>query len=201
MPEFIMLTGKHVRLEALSLDHLEALCRIGLDADLWRWTPQQISTRNQMREYVEIALREREQGVSIPFVIVSLADNAVAGCTRYGNIDTHNKRLEIGWTWIGKQWQRRAVNTETKLLLMTHAFETMNVNRVELKTDALNERSRNAILRIGAKEEGTLRKHIVTDSGRLRDTVYFSVVDDEWKEVKNGLEDRLRKYALTDAAT
>ncbi|HEX7047924.1 MAG TPA: GNAT family protein [Gammaproteobacteria bacterium] len=196
MPEFTVLNGKHVRLEPLSLDHLEALCWIGLDADLWRWTPQQISTREQLRDYVETALREREREVSIPFVIVSLADNTVAGCTRYGNIDTHNKRLEIGWTWIGKQWQRTAVNTETKLLLMTHAFETLGVNRVELKTDALNVRSRNAILRIGAKEEGTLRKHIVTDSGRLRDTVYFSVLDDEWEKVKNGLEERLRKHEM-----
>lgn len=189
----LKLAGRHVRLEPLSLQHLDALCDIGLDEDLWRWTPQQVTTRNHMETYVEEALREHEQSRSIPFVIISLADERVAGCTRFGNIDLANKRVEIGWTWIGKPWQRTAVNTETKLLLLTHAFEILNCNRVELKTDALNERSRNAILRLGAKEEGTLRKHIVTQSGRLRDTVYFSILNDEWPGVKAGLLAKLEE--------
>lgn len=190
------LEGQHVRLEPLSMRHFEMLCEIGLDEDLWRWTPQQIETREQLREYVETALQESRRNVSRPFAIIALEDEAVAGCTRYGNIDLANRRLEIGWTWIGRPWQRTAVNTETKLLLLTHAFETLRVNRVELKTDALNERSRNAILRLGAKEEGTLRKHMVTESGRLRDTVYFSILDDEWTTVKSGLEERLRRHQL-----
>lgn len=187
----VTLTGDHVRLDPLTIGHVDALCRIGLDEDLWRWTPQKITTAEQLQEYVRTALREHDEGQSLPFVIVSRRDNAVAGCTRFGNIDLANRRVEIGWTWIGKAWQRTAVNTETKLLLFTHAFETLGCNRVELKTDALNERSRNAILRIGAKEEGTLRKHMVTDSGRLRDTVYFSILDDEWPAVKRGLAQRL----------
>ena len=187
----VRIAGSHVRLEPLSLDHLDALCEIGLDPDLWRWTPRPVTTRDEMHAYVETALGEQRNGFSLPFAIVSVADDAVAGCTRYGNIDLANKRLEIGWTWIGRPWQRTAVNTETKLLLLTHAFETLGMNRVELKTDALNERSRNAILRLGAKEEGTLRKHIVTASGRLRDTVYYSVLDDEWPEVKRRLQERL----------
>lgn len=195
MLEHVTLIGSHVQLEPLSLDHHEALCAIGLDNDLWRWTPQQVTTAAQMRGYIETALRERDEGRSLPFVIVARADGVAAGCTRYGNLDIPNKRLEIGWTWIGRRWQRTAVNTETKLLLMAHAFEVIGMNRVELKTDALNERSRKAILRIGAKEEGTLRKHIVTDSGRLRDTVYFSVLDDEWPAVKSGLEQRLVRDA------
>lgn len=194
MLEHVILTGRHVRLEPLSPDHFEALCGIGLDEDLWRWTPQRISTRPQLLDYLEEALSERDQRRSLPFAIVSLRDGAVAGCTRYGNIDLPNRRLEIGWTWIGVPWQRTAVNTETKLLLLTHAFETLGMNRVELKTDALNERSRNAILRIGAKEEGTLRRHMVTESGRLRDTVYFSVLDDEWPGVREGLQDRLATH-------
>ncbi|HEX7030239.1 MAG TPA: GNAT family protein [Gammaproteobacteria bacterium] len=191
MLEPVVLAGHHVRLEPLSPDHFDALCEIGLDEDLWRWTPQQITTREQLRAYVDDALRERDEGRSLPFAIVALADDAVAGCTRYGNIDSANRRLEIGWTWIGRSWQRTAVNTETKLQLLTHAFETLRMNRVELKTDALNERSRRAILRIGAKEEGTLRRHMVTESGRLRDTVYFSILDDEWPAVKGALEERL----------
>jgi len=190
--EPVTLNGRCVRLEPLSLHHVDGLCDIGLDAGLWRWTPQQIVTREQLRAYIEDALREREQGRSLPFAIVSVADERVAGCTRFGNIDLANKRLEIGWTWLGKAWQRTAVNTETKLLLLGHAFETLGCHRVELKTDALNTRSRNAILRLGAKEEGTLRKHMVTDSGRVRDTIYFSMLDDEWQHVKSRLEDRLR---------
>jgi RimJ/RimL family protein N-acetyltransferase len=119
------------------------------------------------------------------------------GSTRFGNIEPDHRRVEIGWTWIGRDWQRTAVNTETKLLMLTHAFETWGCVRVELKTDALNARSRAAILRIGAREEGTMRQHQVTESGRLRDTVYFSILDREWPEVKRGLEDKLRRGAGT----
>lgn len=192
MLEPVTLTGSHVRLEPLALAHVAPLARFGLDEDLWRWAPQRITTVEELHDYVQTALRERDDGRSLPFAIVSLKDDAIVGCTRFGNIDLANRRMEIGWTWIGRPWQRSAVNTETKLLLLTHAFETLRCHRVELKTDALNERSRHAILRIGAKEEGVLRKHMVTDSGRLRDTVYFSIVDDEWPAVKAGLGQRLR---------
>lgn len=191
MLETITLNGQHVHLEPLSPDHLAGLCEAGLDEDLWRWIPRAVTTQEEMRQYVDEALREHAQGRSLPFAIVSKADERVAGCTRFGNIDLANKRMEIGWTWVGRPWQRTAVNTETKLLLLTYAFEIRGCNRVELKTDALNERSRNAILRLGAKEEGTFRKHIVTQSGRIRDTVYFSITDDEWPAVKTGLERRL----------
>jgi N-acetyltransferase len=115
----------------------------------------------------------------------------VVGSTRYGNIDPPNRRLEIGWTWITPAYQRTAVNTEAKLLLLAHAFERLEAHRVELKTDALNEKSRKAILRLGAVEEGIFRKHIVTASGRVRDTVYYSIIDTEWPVVKARLESRL----------
>lgn len=195
MPESVTLHGEHVRLEPLAPDHLDALCAIGLDEELWRWTPHQVTTPQLMRAYIDSALQECTENRALPFVIVAREDDCIAGCTRFGNIDLENRRLEIGWTWIGGRWQRTAVNTETKLLLMTHAFETLKCHRVELKTDALNARSRNAILRIGAKEEGTLRKHMVTESGRLRDTVYFSVLDDEWPDVKTRLKERLGRTA------
>jgi len=116
----------------------------------------------------------------------------VIGSTRFGNIDVANKRAEIGWTWINPKWQRTVVNTEAKFLMLSHAFETWKCIRVELKTDALNEKSRNAILRIGAKEEGIFRKHMITSTGRYRDTVYFSVLDTEWPTVKQRLLERLR---------
>lgn len=190
----ITLENDYVRLDSLAMHHLDALCGIGLDKDLWQWTPHQVTTREQMQAYVEQALLEQQQGKSLPLVIVSLADERIAGCTRFGNIDLANKRVEIGWTWIGKTWQRSAVNTATKLLMLSHAFETLECNRVELKTDALNERSRKAILRLGAKEEGTLRKHMLTESGRVRDTVYFSIIADEWPSVRAKLQERLLKH-------
>lgn len=194
----ITLENRYVRLEPLALHHLEALCEIGLDEDLWRWTPHPVTTREQMQAYIEQALLEKREEKSLPFAIVSLADGRIAGCTRFGNIDLANKRVEIGWTWIGKPWQRSAVNTATKLLLLSHAFDTLGCNRVELKTDALNERSRKAILRLGATEEGILRKHMVTGSGRLRDTVYFSIVDDEWPRIKTSLQGKLQEYESRD---
>jgi RimJ/RimL family protein N-acetyltransferase len=117
----------------------------------------------------------------------------VVGSTRYMNIDVRNRRLEIGCTWIGKPWQRSAVNTEAKFLMLKHAFEVLSCVRVELKTDFLNDQSRNAILRLGAREEGIFRRHVLTWSGRMRDTVYFSILDDEWPIVMTGLEARLRR--------
>lgn len=189
----LTLTGRHVRLEPLSLDHLDALVEIGLDPDIWRWSPQSITTAQDLRAYVETALDERERGVSLPFATVSLDDNRVVGSTRYGNVALGDRRVEIGWTWIAPAWQRSAVNTEAKLLMLTHAFETLGCRRVELKTDGLNERSRRAIRRLGAREEGTFRKHMSTDTGRVRDTVMHSIVDDEWPTVKTGLTERLAR--------
>lgn len=192
--EPVTLEGEFVRLEPLSLEkHFADLCAVGLDAEIWRWSPKQIKTEADLQNYIETALDEQRRGVSLPFATVLKETGKAIGSTRFGNIDAANKRVEIGWTWIGLEFQRTFVNTEAKFLMLRHAFETWNCNRVELKTDALNERSRRAILRIGAKEEGIFRKHAVTDSGRLRDTVYFSILDDEWAlEVKENLQNKLQ---------
>jgi N-acetyltransferase len=187
----VTLEGAHVRLEPLTLSHLDALCAVGLDEELWRWTTAQVRSRDEMRQYIEAALEAQRQGSALPFATVERASGRVVGSTRYGNIELRDRRLEIGWTWIGRPWQRTAVNTEAKYLMLRHAFETLGCIRVELKTDALNERSRRAILRIGAREEGVLRKHMITASGRVRDTVYFSVIDSEWPQVKAALEEKL----------
>jgi RimJ/RimL family protein N-acetyltransferase len=144
-----------------------------------------------MAGYIETALEEQERGVSLPFALIEKATRRVVGSTRYGNIDGAHHRVEIGWTWVAREWQRTAVNTEAKYLLLRHAFETLGCIRVELKTDSLNERSRTAILRIGAREEGIFRNHMITASGRVRHSVYFSVVDSEWPAVKARLESRL----------
>lgn len=187
------LEGKIVRLEPLSRSHHAQLCRVGLDADLWKWTPNFVGNADDLMEYIENALKAREEGTALPFAIIHHATGSAIGSTRYLNIDLQNRRLEIGATWIGKKWQRTPVNTEAKYLLLRHAFEEIGCNRVELKTDSLNFVSRNAILRIGAKEEGTLRKHMVTSTGRVRDTVYFSIIDTEWPSVKEDLEVKLAR--------
>src|SRR5687767_1883857 len=145
-----------------------------------------------MTKYIETALNEQKHGISLPFATVEKASKRIVGSTRFGNIDVNNRRVEIGWTWIGKDWQRTFVNTESKFLMLQQAFEIWKCIRVEFKTDSLNEKSRNAILRIGAKEEGVFRQHMITDSGRLRDSVYYSILDREWQEVKSNLEAKLR---------
>lgn len=181
-----------VRLEPLEFEHLEALCQIGLEEEIWRWSPQKIKTAEDLRGYIETALTERERGVALPFVTIDKSQNKIVGSTRFGNIAPKDRRAEIGWTWINPAWQRTFINTHAKLLMLTHAFETWRCIRVELKTDFLNEKSRNAILRLGAKQEGVFRQHIITDTGRFRDTVYFSIIDSEWQIVKENLERKLR---------
>lgn len=187
------LEGAHVRLEPLSVAHLDALCEVGLDGELWRWTTMRITTPEEMRAYIEAALEEQARGVALPFATVLKSTGRAVGSTRFGNIDRQNRRLEIGWTWVAQSWQRSPVNTEAKYLMLRHAFETLDAIRVELKTDSLNERSRRAILRIGAREEGTFRNHMITWTGRFRHSVYFSIIDSEWPSVKASLETKLAR--------
>lgn len=188
----VTLEGKYVQLEPLLTAHHAALTEIGLDEDLWRWIPVPVRTPEEMSAYIEATLAEQARGLSLPFKIVEKSSGKPVGCTRYGNIDRAHRRVEIGWTWVAKPWQRTAVNTEAKYLLLRHAFETLGCIRVELKTDSLNEKSRAAILRIGARQEGIFRNHMITASGRIRHTVYFSIVDNEWPAVKTRLEQRLK---------
>lgn len=191
--EPVTLEGRFVRLEPLLESHHEALCEVGLDPELWRWIPYRACTAEEMRGYVRDALSAQAAGSALPFATVERATGRVVGSTRYMNIDLRNRRVEIGATWIAPPWQRSAINTEAKYLMLRHAFEVLGCIRVELKTDSLNEKSRNAILRIGAREEGTLRQHMVTWSGRLRDTVYFSILDSEWPRAKADLEAKLAR--------
>jgi len=184
----VMLEGAHVRLEPLGIVHLAGLAHVGLDEELWRWIPTPVRTQEEMAAYIETALGEQQRGLSLPFAVVEKATGRAIGSTRYGNIDRTHRRLEIGWTWVAREWQRTAMNTEAKYLLLRHAFETLGCMRVELKTDSLNERSRAAILRIGAKEEGLFRNHMITASGRIRHTAYFSIIDSEWPAAKARLE-------------
>jgi len=188
----IVLEGAHVRLEPLSMTHHVGLCEVGLDPGLWEITMTLIRTPEEMADYIMTALKLQEEGVALPFAIIAKADGKVVGSTRFGNIDRANRCVEIGWTWVAAQWQRSVVNTEAKYLLLTHAFESLGCIRVEFKTDVINMKSRNALVRIGAKEEGILRKHMITPTGRVRDTVYYSIIDSEWPRVKRRLEEKIR---------
>ena len=185
------LEGKHVRLEPLSLAHHAELCEVGLDEELWRWIPQNVRTPEDMRGYIGEALRSQAQGSALPFATLDQASGRAIGSTRFGNIDRVNRHVEIGWTWLGLAWQRTAANSEAKYLMLRHAFESWKCLRVEFKTDSLNQRSRAALLRIGAKEEGIFRNHVITWTGRIRHSVYYSIIGSEWPQVKARLESRL----------
>ncbi len=176
----------------LRLEHLDALYEAASDESLWLWTTNVIKTKDDLQRYVETALDEFDRKVSLPFVTIENSSKKIVGSTRFGNLDATNRKVEIGWTWINPLWQRSFINTEAKLLMLTHAFEIWKCVRVEFKTDVLNEKSRKALARLGAKEEGVLRQHMITDAGRLRDTVYFSVIDKEWQNVKANLSAKLR---------
>jgi len=155
---------------------------------LWRWIPIPVRTPEDMSIYIETALAEQASGRSLPFAQIEQATGKAIGSTRYMNIETAHRRVEIGSTWIAPAWQRTAINSESKYLLLKHAFEVLVCMRVELKTDSLNERSRAAIRRIGAIEEGIFRNHMIVHTGRIRHTVYYSIVDSEWPGVKAQLE-------------
>ena len=189
----VTLSGDLVQLRPLAIDDLDALCEVGLDGSLWELTTLNIRTKADMKRYIESALDDRSRGTAMPFVTVDAGSGTVVGSTRFGNIDTLNRKTEIGWTWITPAWQRTHVNTEAKLLMLAHAFEVWNCIRVELKTDVLNERSRNAILRLGAVQEGIHRNHMITDTGRFRDSVFFSIIEDEWPDIRSNLIEKLRR--------
>ncbi len=189
----VTLEGRHVRLVPMAREHLPALWEVARDEELWRWTMNTVRTEADLADYVDAALRQQAAGTALPFVTTEAATGRVIGSTRFGSVEPPHPRVEIGWTWIGRPWQRSAVNTEAKLLMLRHAFETLGCLRVELKTDVLNERSRRAMLRLGAREEGIFRKHVVTQTGRVRDTAWYSIVDDEWPAVRARLQQMLAR--------
>jgi N-acetyltransferase len=188
-----VLTGRIVRLEPLRVDHLDALCAVGLDPGLWRYTPYAVASREDMKGYIDSAVSAHAAGTAIPFATVLLDGERVVGSTRFMSIDRANRRVEIGSTWIAPDVQRTGVNTEAKYLMLRWAFESLGCGRVELKTDSFNLKSRAAILRIGARFEGVFRNHVVTRDGRMRHSVFFSVTDDEWPSVKTLLESLMHR--------
>jgi RimJ/RimL family protein N-acetyltransferase len=187
----LALHGRDVSLVPLTMEHVEPLSIVGVDAAIWTWTPVRVASRDDMEAFVREALDEQRAGHAVAFAIRIQRSGAVVGSTRFMNVSEVHRRVEIGGTWIMPAWQRSRVNTETKYMLLRHAFDEWHCRRVEFKTHVHNERSRVALLRLGAREEGTLRKHIVQADGTSRDSTYFSIIDDEWPAVRSRLEQRL----------
>ena len=187
----VTLAGKHVRLEPLTFAHGPALNEAAADGDLWNTDVTIIPNPDRMNAYIQFALDGLNLGNQLPFIIIQLPECRIVGTTRFYEIFANDRKCAIGYTWLAKSAQRTPVNTEAKLLMLAHAFETWKCVRVELITDVRNEQSRAAILRIGAKQEGILRKHLVLPSGRIRDSVVFSILDTEWPNVRTNLLTRL----------
>jgi RimJ/RimL family protein N-acetyltransferase len=188
----VTLTGRFVRLEPLTSGHVGALAAIAGEPTLWTWFTTRLNERDALEAYVSEALAAQRAGSALPFVTVLQATGDLIGSTRFMNISARDGRLEIGATWLAPRHQRTAANTEAKYLMLCHAFDALGATRVELKTHALNAKSRAAIERIGARFEGIHRKHMLQPDGSRRDTAWYSVVDDEWPAVKAHLESLLR---------
>jgi RimJ/RimL family protein N-acetyltransferase len=175
----------------------EALVGAASDGELWSSSVTVVPTQATIDSYIAAALNAQACGTELPFVIVRKPSGQVVGSTRYYGIDRAHRRVEIGYTWLAASAQRTPVNTEAKLLLLTHAFEVLGAVRVAFVTDVLNQQSRTAILRLGAKQEGILRNHMIMPGGRQRDSVYFSIIRSEWTDIKTGLESKLARAAPT----
>jgi RimJ/RimL family protein N-acetyltransferase len=193
--EPVTLQGRCVRLEPIRREHCPLLWGAAKDSadEIFRWIPYPMRSLAEFETWTDKAFAEQDRGESLVLTTIDQASGTLAGSTRFMNIDRSNRRVEIGSTWLAPRFQRTAINTEAKYLMLRQAFESWKCIRVELKTDALNQKSRTAIARIGAKEEGTLRQHLITWTGRVRDTVYFSIVEAEWPGVKSMLEEKLRR--------
>jgi N-acetyltransferase len=180
----ITLEGRHVRLVPLSLHHVAVFCEAGRE---WNLTPEKV------RDGIESALRQQASGATLPFATVEKSSGKVVGGTRFLHIVPEHRRLEIGSTWIAEPWRRTAINTEAKFLMLEHAFERLGCTRVEFMADALNETSRKAILRLGAKEEGTFRNYIVTAQSEIHDAVFYSIIESEWPSIRTRLQGMLAR--------
>ncbi len=190
----VVLQGKHVRLEPMTEEHVSGLAEVGAGQTFWDFMLYgNINTVDDMHDWVLDILARAKKGTDLPFVVIHLASGRVAGATRYLNIVPKDRGLEIGGTWYGPEFQRTPVNTECKYLLLQHAFETLDCIRVQLKTDLRNERSQQAIERLGAVREGVLRNHMILPDGRYRDSVFYSILDTEWPEVKKRLEEMMNR--------
>ncbi len=189
----VELVGQYVTLRPMDRTHRNALIKAASDGNLWKLWYTSVPSAETVDLYLKGVLEQKEKGSALPFVIQENKTGSIIGSTRYCHADPDNKRVEIGYTWYAKSFQRTAVNTECKLLLLSHAFETLSAIAVEFRTHWHNQASRKAIARLGAKQDGILRQHKIDPDGAYRDTVVFSIINSEWKPVKKSLELRLEQ--------
>jgi N-acetyltransferase len=192
------LEGRYIVLRPPSIDDRDGLSIAAIDGEIWNNRFSQFPNLNEIEKYIQEMLDLSSKGIILPFVTIHKASNTIVGTTRYLNIDYENHRLEIGHTWIAKSWRKTYVNTEAKFLMLQYAFEKLACIAVEIRTDVLNTVSRQAIQRLGAKQDGILRHHKIMRDGRIRDTVCYSIIKSEWEQVKENLMKKLMKYNKQD---
>ncbi|AIR66228.1 GNAT family N-acetyltransferase [Cedecea neteri] len=187
MSDFPTLTGQRIKLRPLELSDAPLLVEAASDGELWNLPFTVVPSAQTVNDYIQHALNGRQAGTILPFVTTDIESGQAIGCTRFWKIDMKNRKLEIGSTWLAARWQRTWANTEAKFLMLQYAFETLDCVRVQFTTDVINEKSRRAILRLGAKQEGIVRHERIMPDGRKRDSVRFSIIDDEWPEIRDSL--------------
>ena len=192
------LVGRYIILRPPSIEDIDGLTIAARDGEIWNNRFSQFPNLNEIEKYIQEMLDLSSKGSILPFITIHKSSNTIVGTTRYLNIDYENHRLEIGHTWIAKSWRKTYVNTEAKFLMLQYAFEKLACIAVEIRTDVLNTDSRQAIQRLGAKQDGILRHHKIMRDGRIRDTVCYSIIKPEWKQVKENLMKKLMKYNKQD---
>lgn len=183
-PATLELDTTRVTLRLMKMEDKEALAAIAGPDEIWKYFTLELNKEEQLQQWMEAAMQERAEGKRMPFVIISKDDNKICGCTSLGNISFYDKRIEIGWTWLGTASMGSGVNHHAKFILLSYALDALRFERVEFKTDNLNERAKKALVHIGAREEGVLRSHMLMPHGRRRDSIYYSILQDEWEDVK-----------------
>jgi RimJ/RimL family protein N-acetyltransferase len=193
----VTLEGSIVRLEPISIAHLDGLAEVAFEPAIWRWTLARPTDINGLRAWMDAAISNMQAGTELPFVTVDVTTGKPIGSSRFMSIVPEHRRLEIGWTWVAPAWQRRGANQEAKYLQLRHAFEELGANRVEFKTDSSNEKANPALLSIGATFEGTFRNHMIMPDRRLRHSNYYAVAVEDWPDRKAMLEERIRQYSAS----
>ncbi|WP_410566090.1 GNAT family N-acetyltransferase [Acinetobacter sp. H1(2024)] len=194
MPLNITLSSHRIRLRILTIEDSRDLVTAASDGELWNLPFTVVPSAETVDDYIQHALEGYQAGTVLPFVVEDIATGKIIGSTRFWKIDRKNLKLEIGSTWYSKSWQRTYANTEAKYLLLQYAFEELNCVRVQFTTDVLNEKSQNAILRLGAQKEGVVRNERIMPNGRKRNSVRFSIIDEEWQSIKDNLIKKLNYY-------
>ncbi|QNI34628.1 GNAT family N-acetyltransferase [Alloacidobacterium dinghuense] len=190
----VTLEGTVVRLEPLSMSHFAELAEIAFNTDIWRWMTDPMKGEDDLRRYIQTGLDAAAAGTAMPWATRSKRDNRIIGSTRFADIQPFHKTLEIGWTWVYPDYQRSGINVEAKYLQLRHAFEVMGARRVAFKTHQQNVKSQTAIQALGAKPEGVFRNHVIMPDGSARHSHWYSIIDEEWPEVKARLETRMQKH-------